>query len=141
MGDGHKDSISQMFEQACLNHRQYVEDAGVPDELKKLALLTADLSNRWWVELSSYLDNEYLMLHSYKLATEQILLLLSNQVAQMFEDIYETRVPAANTDITQRSTAAVRYAWVTLRAHTIMAAYRDVKFRDHPAARRQGYHG
>ena len=133
MGDGHKDSISQMFEQACLNHRQYVEDAGVPDELKKLALLTADLSNRWWVELSSYLDNEYLMLHSYKLATEQILLLLSNQVAQMFEDIYETRVPAANTDITQRSTAAVRYAWVTLRAHTIMAAYRDVKFRDHPA--------
>jgi hypothetical protein len=133
LGDGQKDSISQMFDQACLNHRQYVEDAGVPDVVKKLALLTADLSNRWWVELSSYLDNEYLMLNSYKLAPEQTLLLLSNQVTQMFEDIYETRVPAANTDITQRSTAAVRYAWVTLRAHTIMAAYRDVKFRDHPA--------
>lgn len=133
LGDGFKDSITRMLDQACLNHKQYVEDAGIPEELSKLALLTAELSRKWWLELASYLDNEYLMLDTYKLAAEQTLLLLSNQVTQMFEDIYEVRVPAANTDITQRPTAAVRYAWVTLRALSVMAAYRDVKFRDHPA--------
>lgn len=133
LGDGFKDSITRMIDQACANHKQYVEDAMLPDELRKLALLTAELTRKWWTELCSYLDNEYLMLDNYKLASEQTLLLLSNQTVQMFEDIYETRVPAANTDITQRSTASVRYAWVTLRAHSVMSAYRDVKFRDHPA--------
>jgi len=130
-GDGFKDSIVRMVEQACINHRQYLDDAGLHDELKNLALKTAELAKLWWMDLANYMDNEYLMLASYKLASDQILLLLSQQLVQIFEDIYEVRAPAGNTDISNRSSAVVRYAWATLQAHAVMASYRDAKFRDH----------
>ncbi len=58
----------------------------------------------------NYVDNEFLMLESYKLAAKQILLLLSNQLVQMFEDLADKRVPAGNTEIGNRPKAAVRYA-------------------------------
>jgi hydroxylamine reductase (hybrid-cluster protein) len=83
------------------------------------------------MDLANYMDNEYLMLDSYKLASDQILLLLSQQLVQIFEDIFEMRGPAGNTDISNRSTAVVRYAWATLQAHAVMASYREAKFRDH----------
>jgi hypothetical protein len=108
-----------------------LDDAGLPDELKSLARKTADVAKAWWLELANYLDNEYLMLDSYKLASDQILLLLSQQLVQIFEDIYEVRAPAGNTDITNRSSAVVRYAWATLQAHSVMASYSEAKFRDH----------
>ena len=130
-GDGFKDSIGRMVDQACINHRQYLDDAGLPDELKSLARKTADVAKAWWLELANYLDNEYLMLDSYKLASDQILLLLSQQLVQIFEDIYEVRAPAGNTDITNRSSAVVRYGWATLQAHSVMASYSEAKFRDH----------
>ena len=130
-GDGFKDSISRMVEQACINHRQYLDDAGLHVELKSLALKTAEVAKQWWMDLANYMDNEYLMLESYKLASDQILLLLSQQLVQIFEDIFEMRAPAGNTDISNRSTAVVRYAWATLQAHAVMASYREAKFRDH----------
>ena len=132
-GDGYKDTITRMIEQACANHRQYLDDAGLPDELRNLALTTAKLSQSWWMDLASYLDNEFLMLESYKLGAKQILLLLSNQMVQIFEDLAEKRVPAGNTEIANRPKATVRYAWATLQAHSVMAAYREAKFRDHQA--------
>ena len=122
-GDGSKDIITQMVEQACANHRQYLDDAGLPDELRSLALKTAELARLWWI----------LMLESDQLAAKQILLLLSNQLVQIFEDLAEKRTPAGNTEISNRPKATVRYAWATLQAHSVMAAYREAKFRDHQA--------
>ena len=132
-GDGFKENITRMVNHACTNHRQYLDDADLPDELRSLALKTAELARQWWMDLATYLDNEFLMLENYGLAVKQILLLLSNQMVQIFEDIADKRGPAGNTDISNRPKAAVRYAWATLQAHSVMAAYRDAKFRDHPA--------
>ena len=61
------------------------------------------------------------MVESYKLTAKQILLLLSNQLVQMFEDLADKRVPAGNTEIGNRPKAAVRYAWATLQARAVMA--------------------
>jgi hypothetical protein len=133
VGDGFKETITRMVNHACTNHRQYVEDLGLPDELRNLALKTAELARQWWMDLATYVDNEFLMLESYKLAAKQILLLLSNQLVQILEDLADKRVPAGNTEIGNRPKAAVRYAWATLQAHAVMAAYRDAKFRDHSA--------
>jgi hypothetical protein len=91
-GDGSKDIITRMVEQACANHRQYLDDAGLPDELRSLALKTAELARLWWI----------LMLESDQLAAKQILLLLSNQLVQIFEDLAEKRTPAGNTEISNR---------------------------------------
>jgi hypothetical protein len=130
-GDGFKDSIVGMVEQACTNHRQYLDDAGLPEELKSLALKTAELSKLLWMDLANYMDNEYLVLDSYKLASKQILLLLSQQLVQIFEDIYEVCAPAGNMDISNRSLAVVPYEWATLQAHAVMASYREANFCDH----------
>jgi hypothetical protein len=132
-GDGFKETLTRMVNHACANHLQYLTDAELPDELRSLALKTAELARQWWMDLATYVDNEYLMLESYRLAPKQILQLLSNQMVQIFEDIADRRVPAGNTDISNRPKAAVRYAWATLQAHAVMAAYRDAKFRDHAA--------
>ena len=60
------------------------------------------------MDLAACIDNEFLMLESYKLAAKQILLLLSNQLVQIFEDIAEKRTPAGNTEISNRPRALVR---------------------------------
>jgi hypothetical protein len=71
------------------------------------------------------------MLATFNLDKKQILLLLSNQIVQILEDIYEVRCTAAHTDLANRPAAGIRFAWVTLQAHSVMAAYRESKFRNH----------
>ena len=52
VGDGFKETITRMVNHACTN-RQYVDDLGLPDELRNLALKTAELARQWWRVISS----------------------------------------------------------------------------------------
>jgi hypothetical protein len=57
--------------------------------MKAMALRTADTANTFWERLVVYINDEYSLLVSFKLLTKHILLLLSNQVVQICDDIFE----------------------------------------------------
>ena len=131
IGDGRKDSLSRSILIASEKHKQYVEDSGLPEDLRALATKTAKATRLWWMDLATYIDGEYLMLATFNLDTKQILLLLSNHIVQILEDIYEVRCTAAHTDLANWPAAGIRFAWVTLQAHSVMTAYRESKFCNH----------
>jgi len=131
-GDGVKDRLARMMAQAVECHKQYVEDAGFTGELRELALRTAEETSRWWYELVNYIDGEFLTLTSYKLSPKNILLLLSNQFVSILDDIYEYRCKAGRVDLVgNHQSACIRFAWVTLQSHVVMASFREDKFRNH----------
>jgi hypothetical protein len=120
-GDVIKDRLARMM-----------EDAGFTGELKELALMTADKTSRWWHELVNYVDREFLTLSGYNLSPKNILLLLSNQFVTILDNVHEYRVKAARADyVNNHQGACIRFAWVTLQAHVVMAQYRENKFRNH----------
>ena len=120
-----------MMAQAVACHKQYVEDAGFTGELKELALMTADETSHWWHELVNYVDGEFLTLSGYNLSPKNFLLLLSTQFVTI-DDVHEYRVKAARADyVNNHQGACIRFAWVTLQAHVVMAQYRENKFRNH----------
>ncbi len=60
--------------------------------------------------------------------------MLSNQVVQICEDLFELCCTASNIDIAHnKGVAAAWYAWVTLQVHGVMKGYLTDKFRNHPA--------
>ena len=98
-----------------------------------MALRTAEAASTFWERLVAYVDDEYSSLMSFHLLAKHVLLLLSNQVVQICDDIFEFCGNAANVDITERAAAAARFAWVTLQAQNFMSAYHKDKFRHHHA--------
>jgi hypothetical protein len=70
---------------------------------------------------------------SVKLLPKHILLLLSNQVVQICDDIFKFQSNASNVDISKRGPAAAQFAWVSLQAQHCMAGYLKEKFRHHQA--------
>ena len=113
-------------------HNQYVEDAGYTGELKAMALKTANETSRWWYEFVSYVDSEFLTLTGYKLSPKNILLLLSNQFISILDNNHEYRCKAGRVALAgNNQSACIRFAWVTLQAHVVMADYKDNKFRNH----------
>ncbi len=101
--------------------------------MKAMALQTADTANTFWEHLVVYINDEYSLLVSFKLPPKHILLLLSNQVVQICDDIFEFQSNASNIDISKRGPAAARFAWVSLQAQHCMAGYLKQKFRHHQA--------
>ena len=53
---------------AVERHEVYVQASGLTAELKEMALKTAELSRSFWSALTSYVDDEYMMLISFKLS-------------------------------------------------------------------------
>ena len=72
------------------------------------------------------------MLTSFNLLPKHILLLLSNQVVQICDDISEFRCKAVTTNMSNPLATASRFCWVTLQAHGCMEAYLKDRFRRHP---------
>ncbi len=111
----------------------YCEDYYTDPEMKAIALRTADIANTFWEHLVAYIDNEYSLLASFKLLPKHILLLLSNQVVQICDNIFEFRSNPSNVDISKRGSVAARFAWVSLQVQHCMAGYLKEKFRHHQA--------
>ncbi len=68
---------------------------------------------------------------SFKLNSKHILLLLSNQIVQMCNDIYKFCSNGERVDVTDHAMAAACFAWVTLQAHTCMRGYLKDKIKHH----------
>ncbi len=98
-----------------------------------MALKTADISTSFWMSLVAYLDDEYSLLESFKLVAKHVLLLLSNQIVQICDNIFEYRSNASNVDLGNMGAAAVRFARVSLQAIGCMNGYLREKFRHHQA--------
>ncbi len=72
------------------------------------------------------------MLTSFDLPAKQTLLLLSQQVVHICDDLFEFRNQAKGVDVSNRASTATRYAWVSLQALGCMEGYLRDKFRKHP---------
>jgi hypothetical protein len=128
-GDGNKERLTDMLQNAVQNHQQYCK-VFLPDgNLKTMALKTADISRSFWMSPVAYLDNKYSLLESFKLIAKPMLLLLSNQIVQICDNIFEYRSNASNVDMGNMGAAAARFAWVSLQAIGCMNGYLKEKFR------------
>ena len=132
MGDGYKATLTKALEGAVERHRTYCNDQLPEGVVREMALKTAEHTLRFWHSFVAYLDEEYSMLTSFNLLPKHILLLLSNQVIQICDDISEFRCKAVTTDISNPLATASRFCWVTLQAHGCMEAYLKDRFRRHP---------
>ena len=132
MGDGSKETLLDRLRFAVASHASYCEDYLPEGPLRQAALQTAQDTQLFFQNLASYLDEELTMLTSFNLPSKQTLLLLSNQVVHICDDLFEYRNQAKGVDITNRVVTSVRYAWVTLQALGCMEAYLKDKFRKHP---------
>ena len=110
-GDGVKERLTQAIHRAVERHELYVQATGLPDELKELARKTAELTHMFWIALSAYIDDEYLMLTSFNLLPKHVLLLLSTQIVKICDDMYEFRSRGANVDLQDRAAGTSRLAW------------------------------
>ena len=72
------------------------------------------------------------MLTSFNLLPKHILLLLSNHVVQICNDISDFQNKAVTTDTSNQLASASRFGWVTLQAHGCMELYLKDRFRRHP---------
>jgi hypothetical protein len=118
---------------AVERHEFYVQSSYLPSELKEMALKTAELTRTFWLALTTYINDEYMMLISFKLSPKHVLLLLSNQVVQICDDMFAYRSRGANVDLQDRAAGVSRLAWCTLQAHSVMTSYVVQKFRNHPS--------
>jgi len=105
----------------------------VSPDLTALAVKTAENTDSFWRAFTTYIYEEFTLLTSFKLSDKNVLLLLSNQVVQIFDDLFELRSTASHVDPANKVVMASQYAWVTLRAHGCMNEYLKHKFRHHPA--------
>jgi len=108
-GDGKKQTLTTRLAACMRGHCQYCEDNISDPELRSMALCTAEAASTFWERLVAYVDDEYSLLMSFHLLAKHVLLLLSNQVVQICDDIFEFRGNAANVDITERAAAAARF--------------------------------
>ena len=132
MGDGYKATLTKALNGAVERHRTHCNDQVPPGVVRDMALKTAEHTMLFWHSFVAYLDEEYLMLTSFNLLPKHILLLLSNHVVQICDDILDFRNKAVTTDISNQLASALRFGWVTLQAHGCMEAYLKDRFRHHP---------
>lgn len=132
MGDGFKERLLNQLQHAVQSHAAYCEDYLPDGPLRQAALRTAQVTQHFFQTLAAYLDDELSMLSSFNLPAKQTLLLLSNQVVHICDDLFEFRNQAKGVDVSNKAICATRYAWVTLQALGCMENYLREKFRKHP---------
>jgi hypothetical protein len=99
MGDGQKERLTTDLQLAANRHRQYCLDFLPEGMLRDTALKTAEYTLQFWNALAAYIKDEYTLLLSFKLLPKHVLLLLSNQVVQICNDMFELRNCANNVDL------------------------------------------
>jgi hypothetical protein len=75
-----------------------------------MALRTTNAANTFWECLGAYIDNKYSLCASFKLLSKHILLLLSNQVVQICNNIFKYQSNTSNVDVSKQGTVAARCA-------------------------------
>lgn len=133
VGDGIKERLLDSLRIAVDHQRVYCEDTIPPGTVRDHAIRSAEFTRDFFHAFVVHIEDEITMLTSYGLGENQVMLLMSNQLMQVCDDLFEYRHAAINVDPTNRSDTAARYAWVTLQALGKMAEYLKAKFKHHPS--------
>jgi hypothetical protein len=91
MGDGTKEWLTSDMQMAVRCHRQYSEDFVPEGILRETAIKTAEFTLLFWNALVAYIEDEYMLLLSFKLLPKHILFLLFNQIVQICDNMFEYR--------------------------------------------------
>ena len=78
----------------------------------------------------SHADDEINMLIALGLKEKKVMLLVSSQLIQICDDLFELRQDAANVDTSNWGLTAVSYPWVTLWSLNKMTDYLQDKFKN-----------
>ncbi len=133
MGDGTKECLTSNLQMAVWRHRQYCKDFMPEGILRETAIKTAEFTLLFWNAMVAYIKDEYMLLLSFKLLPKHVLLLLSNQIVQICDDMFKFRNKAAHVDLQSPLSAATRFAWATLQSLGAMEGYLKDKFHLHQA--------
>lgn len=132
MGDGTRERILSDIRGAVINHKQYCLDSLPDSALRDLAIQTGEDTGAFYHNLFNYIDQELHNLTTINIKQDHILLLLSNQLVRMCDDMHAVRAPGSSVRLDNLPAAASRLSWVTLQAMMCMGTYSKARFRDHP---------
>ena len=132
MGDGIRERILSDVDGAVANHRQYCLDMMPESALWDLAIQTGEDTSTFYHHLFNYIDQELHNLTTINIKKDHILLLLSNQLVRMCDDMHAVRSAGSSVRLDNLPGAATRLAWVSLQAMVCMGTYTKARFRDHP---------
>ena len=133
MGDGIRDQLLSEIRSAATNHAQYCRDNLPEGKFRSMAIQTGNETLAFFIALVGYLEAEITTLGNLSIQDSHVLLLLSNQIVRMCDDIHEIRTHGSRTSLDNHPLAAARFACVTLRALACMNAFATARFKDHPA--------
>ena len=66
--------------------------------------------------LVAHIGEEISMLITFNLSSKQIVVLVSNQVLQICDELFDYHQHAINVDVSNKTATAARFAWVTLQS-------------------------
>ena len=115
MGDGQKERMTSDLQMAVNRHLQYCLDFVPEGVLQETVIKTAEYTLQFWNALAAYIP-------------KHVLLLLSNQVVQICDDVFEFRNCANNINFQNPLATTTWYAWVMLQALGVMEGYLREKF-------------
>ena len=133
LADGRREHLMGYLRLGIERHRTYVRDNLPPGDLRDIALKTGELTLDWYNAFFVHLDEEATMLISLGISEDNVMNLLSSQTLHVYDEIFEIRQHAMEYDPEFKLQVASRMGWIALRAHGVMKAYMDMKFKFHPA--------
>ncbi len=128
-GDGAKEKLTMAMNGTIQAHKKYCEMELPSGWVREHALKSGTFTQQFWLSLASYIEDEIILLQTFKLP-EKSICLLSHQVIQILDDLAEFRTNAKNIGFSSNN-ARARYAWVSLQALQCMQGYLQAKFRCH----------
>ena len=102
-------------------------------KLWSMVIRTGNDTNALFISMVGYIEVEITTLGNLNIQDNHILLLLSNQVVRMCDNIHEIRTHGSRSALDNLPLAAAHFASVTLWALTCMNTFAKAWFKDHPA--------
>ena len=131
--DGKKERLLETLRLAVDRHRSYCDDNLAPGPVKDHALRSASFTQSFFEALLTHLEGEISLFSTLKLADKKIFTLLSNELMQVCDELFEVRQLGINVDYANKLEVGMKFAWVTFHALGKMMEYMKVKFKNHPA--------
>ena len=112
IGDGIKEHLLSSLYLAVDCHHQYYEDNLPSGPLCSHAIRSGKYTIDFFQALITHIDDGINMLCSFRLPSKHIMLLVSNKVVHMCDDLFEFCQLAANVNTSHQVITTARYMWV-----------------------------
>jgi hypothetical protein len=116
--------------QAAQAHEKYCEDYVPVKWLWDHAIKSGQYTNQFWLSLALCIEDQIILLQTFKPPRKSICLLMYHQVVQICNNLSEFRMNAWNVSFDSPD-AGAQYAWVCLQALQGMDGYLQAKFGWH----------